>query len=92
SATLDLPVVYTIKPETYVQLQGLDLEQVFGPNAAVRNEAAAFVPGPDTPDVLRPLFNRALPADQFWTLPQFLQTLAEASSSHVKLIGGRHAA
>lgn len=91
SATVDRPVAYTIKPDTYVALQGLDLDTVFGPQEELRAAADAYVPGDDAA-ALRPLFDRALPASQFWTLPPFLQTLAEASSSHVKLIGGEYAA
>lgn len=92
SATLDRPVAYTLRPDTFTALEGTGLDQVFHPDETLLTEVDNYAPGPDAPEALRPLFNRALLPEAFWTLPQFLQTLAEASSSQLKLIGGRHSA
>ncbi|HEX8305384.1 MAG TPA: transaldolase family protein [Jatrophihabitans sp.] len=91
TATLDKPVAYTIKPETYVALECVDTAGVFRGQPGLLDEVDA-VGITATHELIRPLFNRNLPPDQFWAIPQFLQTLAEASSSHLKLIGGVHAA
>lgn len=91
TATLDKPVAYTIKPETFAALECLDIARVFQPDPALIEEVDAAGLNA-THELIRPLFNRSLPAEQFWAIPQFLQTLAEASSSHLKLIGGVHAA
>ncbi|MDQ1742649.1 MAG: transaldolase [Pseudonocardiales bacterium] len=91
TATLDKPVAYTIKPDTYAALELVDTARVFRPDPGLLDEVDA-VGGNPTHELIRPLFNRKLPAAQFWAIPQFLQTLAEASSSHLKLIGGVHAA
>lgn len=91
TATLDKPVAYTIKPDTYAALESVDTARVFRPDPALLDEVDAAGANP-THELIRPLFNRNLPPAQFWAIPQFLQTLAEASSSHLKLIGGVHAA
>jgi transaldolase len=91
TATLDKPVAYTIKPDTYAALELIDTAKVFQPDPGLLDEVDAAGLDP-THELIRPLFNRNLPAAQFWAMPQFLQTLAEASSSHLKLIGGVHAA
>lgn len=91
TATLDKPVAYTIKPDTYAALELVDTARVFRPDPALLDEVDSAGANP-THELIRPLFNRKLPAAQFWAIPQFLQTLAEASSSHLKLIGGVHAA
>jgi transaldolase len=92
SATLDKPVGYTIKPDTYAALERVDTARVFSPDPGLFGEADAVETEHATHDLIRPLFNRSLPAGEFWMIPQFLQTLAEASSSHFKLIGGVRAA
>jgi transaldolase len=92
AATLDKPVGYTMKPDTYAALEGVGTSAVFHPDRTLLDEVDAVRSGADEHELIRPLFNRALPAAEFWTIPQFLQTLAEASSSHLKLIGGVHAA
>jgi len=92
AATLDKPVAYTMKPDTYAALEGIDTSAVFHPDQTLLDEVEAVGSGAEVPELIRPLFNRDLPAAEFWTIPQFLQTLAEASSSHLKLIGGVHAA
>ncbi len=91
TATLDKPVAYTIKPDTYAALELVDTVGVFRPDPHLLDEVEFAGLNP-THELIRPLFNRSLPASQFWAIPQFLQTLAEASSSHLKLIGGVHAA
>lgn len=92
AATLDKPIAYTIKPDTYAALERIDLAAVFNADPRLLEEVDAVGAGAAGHDLIRPLFNRSLPAAEFWTIPQFLQTLAEASSSHLKLIGGVHAA
>jgi transaldolase len=92
SGTVDKPIAYTINPCTYAALERADLVTVFHPDPRLLDEVDAAGSGADAHELMRPLFNRALPAAEFWTIPQFLQTLAEASSSHLKLIGGVHAA
>lgn len=91
TATLDKPVAYTIKPDTYAALQCVDTARVFRSDPGLLDEVDAAGRNA-THELIRPLFNRNLPPEQFWAIPQFLQTLAEASSSHLKLIGGVHAA
>ena len=69
----------------------VDTARVFRADPSLLDEVESAGRNP-THELIRPLFNRKLPAAQFWAIPQFLQTLAEASSSHLKLIGGVHAA
>ena len=92
TGTLDKPVAYTITPDTYARLRLVDTGKLIRPDARLLEELDAVEPGGPAYELIRPLFDRRLPAAEFWTLPQFLQTLAEASSSHLKLIGGVHAA
>lgn len=92
AGTLDKAIAYTINPGTYAALERVDIAAVFHPDPRLLDEVDAAGSGSGAHELLRPLFNRDLPAAEFWTIPQFLQTLAEASSSHLKLIGGVHAA
>lgn len=92
AGTVDQPIAYTINPGTYEALERVDIAAVFHPDPRLLDEVDAAGAGVGAHELLRPLFNRGLPAAEFWTIPQFLQTLAEASSSHLKLIGGVHAA
>lgn len=92
TATLDKPIAYTINPSTYAALERVDITAVFRSEPDLLDEVDAVGAGAAAHELIRPLFNRDLPAAEFWTMPQFLQTLAEASSSHLKLMGGVHAA